>query len=209
LQSVELARITAVFRFDSANEPGFYSITLLSDNDSFGAKEVEWYRATKQVSLEWAVFAGRDAYYRLKNDEPIADIFQTQVSYKKFVSLTTIPRETPSDLEREIVDYVNRERASRGLSLLTWDDSLYKQALQRLKAIGEEGVILPPPAGQPYSETAYVSTGGVGQDAITIYRYWTTDPNYFAVLTHPNAKSFAIRTDTYNNKKFYAIGLFK
>lgn len=208
-QSTELARVTAVFRFDSTNQPGYYSISLLSGSDNFGAQQVEWYRATKQIEVIWSVPAGRQAYYRLKNDEPVSAIFQTQVSYKKFVSLNTVPRDTPSELEREIVDYVNRERTSRGLSLLAWDDSLYKQALPRLKAIGEEGVILPPPVGQAFSETAYVSTGGIGQDAITIYRFWTTDPNYFNVITSPGITSLAIRTDTYDNHKFYAIGLFK
>jgi len=208
-QSVEIARVTAVFRFDTRSDPGYYYITLLSGNDSFGALEVEWYRATKQISLEWPVYAGRPAYYRLRNDEPVGDIFQTQVSYKKFISLTAIPRDAPSDLEREIVDYVNRERLTRGLSLLAWDDGLYKEALQRLKQFGEEGVILPPRAGQPYPETAYVATGGVGEDAFTISRYWIVNEAYFAIVTNPKAKSFAVRTDTYNNKKFYVVGLFK
>jgi len=170
---------------------------------------VEWYRATRQIELTWPVYAGREAYYRLKNNELVSDIFQTQVSYAKYVSLTTVPRDSPSDLEREIADRVNQERKLRGLSLLTWDNDLYKQALQRLKAFGEEGVITLPPADQTYLETAYETKGGIGQDAITIFQSWLVEAKYFNVLTNPNVKSFAVRTDVYSNHKFFTVGLFK
>lgn len=204
-----LVRITAVFAFDTKNDSGYYRISLLSGSDNFGTKDLEWYRASKQIELTWIVPPDNQAYNRLKNNELVSSVFKTQVSYDKFVSLSTVPRTSPSDLEREIADRVNQERKLRGLALLAWDEDLYKEALQRLKAFGEEGSITPPPPAQIYQETAYVATGGVGQDAITIFQSWLVNEKYFNVLMSPNVKSFATRTDIYSNQKFYAVGLFK
>ena len=203
-----MVRVTAVFRFDAKNDPGYYYISLLSGSDSFGTKEVEWYRAAKQIELTWTVLPDNDAYNRLKNNELVSAVFQTPVSYSKYVSLTTVPRDTPTTLENQIVTLINQQRLNRGFSLPTWDTDLYKQAPQRLTAFGEEGAILPPPAGQPYPETAYVAIGG-GRDAVTVFENWLISAQYSTIMTDPNVKSYAIRTDIYNNQKFYAVGLFR
>jgi hypothetical protein len=209
LQGVDFARVTAVFLFDTKEEPGYYYINLLSDNDSFGAQTIEWYRATKQVPVTWQVYAGHDAYYRLKNNEPVANIFKTQITYSMFVSLNTVASNNPSDLEKALADRINAERNNRHLSILAWDSDLYNRVLPRLTTIGHEGVITPPPTGQSYLETAYVSTGGSNEDVISIFQNWIINEGYYSVVTNPNIKSFAIRSDRYNNHKFYVVGLYK
>ena len=204
-----IPRITAVFRFDTTNDPGFYDITLVSGNDSFGTQEIEWYRAAKEVSLTWSITPGTPAFYQLMNNGLVSEIFQTQITYRKFMSLSTVPRTSPSDLETQIADQINKERVARGLSLLSWNGTIFTQVLPaRLKALGEEGVITPPPTDQPYLEADYTSGTGVGEDAITIYQSWVVNANYSAVIYSPNARSFAIRTDEYDNHRFYAVALF-
>jgi len=204
-----LVRITAVFAFTDKSEPGFYSISLVSGSDNFGAKDIAWYRGTGQFDLTWVVPPDNSAYNRLKNNELVSTVFQAQVSYKKFVSLTTVPRETPTELENQIVAQVNQQRLNRGLSQLTWDTELYKTAIPRLTAFGEEGAVIPPPASQPYLETAYSAGGGAPQNAVTIFESWLTSDKYNVIIFNPNAKSFAIRTDIFSNQKFFAVGLFK
>jgi hypothetical protein len=206
LQGVEFAQLTGVFLFNDKENPGYYYIDLLSDNDSFGPQTVEWYRTTKQVTLVWKVWAGHDAYYRLKNNEPVSKVFKTRITYSPFISLS-IPGAAPTDMERALADRINVERNSRHLPVLTWDNDLYKQALQRLYVFGLEGIITAPQAGQ--LETAYVSTGGVNEDAISVYQSWIVNEKYLAVLTNPDIKYFAVRSDTYSNHKFFVIGLYK
>jgi hypothetical protein len=203
------ARVTAVFRFDVSDDPGYYNISLVSGNDSYSGQTIEWYRATKQISLTWIIEAGQDAFYRLMNNEPVEDVFQSRINYSRFESLNKIPSKTPSDLELDLANKINVERNLRGLPLLTWDNDLYNQALQRLTAFGQEGMVTPPPSSQTSLEITYISLSGASEDSIGIFQSWIINEKYSGIIADPKIKSFAVRTDLYNNHRFYVVGLFK
>lgn len=119
-----------------------------------------------------------------------------------FLAPVSTAQEDPSSGVKIMFDSANRERLSRGLPRLQWDDNLASAALAHAQRMARENSISHQFPGEPPLLTRVASTGAhfselaenvaVGPDAVVIHSEWMHSPPHRANLLAPHMNSLGI-----------------
>jgi hypothetical protein len=119
-----------------------------------------------------------------------------------FLAPVSTAQEDPATAAKIMFDAANRERFSRGLPRLQWDDNLASAALAHAQRMARENSIGHQFSGEPPLLTRVARTGAhfselaenvaVGPDAVVIHSEWMHSPPHRANLLAANMNSLGI-----------------
>ncbi len=99
---------------------------------------------------------------------------------------TLAGRQGLEEVEREVFNLINQERAREGLNPTVWDDNLYRLSKSHTDEMANRGELFHTPTGETYAENAWgASWGGTRRGlAERIVGSWMSSPLHRAWILH-------------------------
>lgn len=166
----------------AANEPGYYTIELVSRYTGFGAQELKYSRGDVISTLSWKV-SGGDTWLALVKGESLETLFSFNFTYAAFSpKFPVVAGAPPSNIENAVFTIINDYRVRAGAGSLTWNQSIQDDARANALNMLVEGKAVNTSLESPYiGQLIYTaktySTESPEDIARKAYNYWmSTSP---------------------------------